>query len=218
MLHSISLRNHYLVQIHLLIQAWREFIWGLVFTEQEPPFDCIDCYMLIWLFFFTTQLQKRDLKMLSIVHYYFVWSTFDFKTRYYSILYITGSCTSAWKVATACVVVTGWLFLTWWQSLHFHIQHRPPDIHSADKDSDTFCRMKASKKTKFLCNPAAIKVGSLTVWMYLCWRESVWDDNRFSNYSISCHFFEFLLLGNYYHWQYTLCMRGSYFKDVRAVD
>lgn len=104
---------------------------------------------------------------------------------------------------------------TWWQSSNFHIHHQLR-VHSADEGSDIFCWMKASKKTKSLSNPAAIKVGTDSVEVFV---SEEWACRKIiDNDSISCQFFEFVLPGNHDPWRCTLCMQGSYLTDVRAID
>ena len=48
-------------------------MWGLVFTEQEPPFDSIDCYMLLAgekKKVFCTSLKYKSTVMAEVLRYF----------------------------------------------------------------------------------------------------------------------------------------------------
>ena len=80
------------------------------------------------------------------------------------------SLSLALKVAMVCVVVTGWLFLMTASTSTSSISYAFTLLKSTLR---FFCWMKASKKTKSLSKPAAIKVGSDSVEVLVSEGESV---------------------------------------------
>lgn len=102
------------------------------------------------------------------------------------------SLSLALKVAMVCVVVTGWLFLMTASTSTSSISYAFTLLKSTLR---FFCWMKASKKTKSLSNPAAIKVGSDSVEILVSEGGSVKKviDNDL------CRFFECVLPGSCDH-------------------